>query len=410
MGATAPLWSSPLHFCMVSAFYPPDSFGGDAIFIQRLNRELLRRGHHVDVIHCADSFNALKGSTPTTFPELDGVTAHRLESGWGTLAPLAAHQTGRPLLHQRAIQDILRSKAFDVVHFHNISVFGPGVLELPVPDNTLKLYTAHEHWLVCPLSVLWKNDSELCQQPSCVSCVIRAGRPPQLWRNTNLLERASQSVDAFFAMTAASAQAHHDRGFTTDMQVLHGFVEPALPDDSPSPHARPYFLFSGRLEKYKGLQEVIPLFDGEGSHDLLILGTGGYEVELRKLAAGMSRVHFLGWHNTDDLGPYYRHARALIAPSLTYETFGIVVVEAMSEGTPVIARNLGAYPELINLSRGGLLFNDSHQLAAAIEQLAADDALRDKLGQAARSAFQTHWTPEVHVDRYLSSIDSLTGR
>lgn len=410
MGATVRLWSSLLRFCMVSAFYPPDSFGGDAIFIQRLNRELLRRGHHVDVIHCADSFNALKGSTPTTFPKLEGVNVHRLESGWGTLSPLAAHQTGHPLLHQRAIQNILSSKPFDVVHFHNISVFGPAVLELPVPNNTLKLYTAHEHWLVCPLSVLWKNNSELCQQPSCIPCVIRAGRPPQLWRKSKLLERASQSVDAFFAMTAASAQAHHDRGFTTDMQVLHGFVEPPTPGDSPSPHARPYFLFCGRLEKYKGLQDVLPLFGGEGTYDLLILGTGGYEPELRKQSAGMSRVHFLGWQSADELGPYYQHARALVAPSLAYETFGIVVVEAMSHGTPVIARNLGAYPELIGLSNGGLLFNNSAEIFQAIEQLATNDSLRDELGGAARSAAQTHWTPKVHVDRYLSTIDSLTSR
>ncbi len=211
-------------------------------------------------------------------------------------------------------------------------------------------------------------------------------------------------------MTAASAQAHLERGFMTDMQVLHGFVETPPPCEKPSPHPRPYFLFTGRLEKYKGLQDVIPQFSGEGSYDLLILGTGGYESKLRQLADGMPRVHFVGWHNADKLGYYYKHARALIAPSLTYETFGIVVIEAMAHGTPVIARNLGAYPELINQSGGGLLFDNTQQLGKALEQFSSDDALRDRLGEAARLACRTYWTPSAHVDRYLATIDSLASR
>src|SRR5690606_6679974 len=151
-----------LRFCMISAFYPPDAFGGDAIFIQNLNRELLRRGHEVDVIHCVDSYNSLKSGGEARFSTLEGVTTHALRSGAGVLAPLAAHQTGRSLLHGRAIRRVLDSKPFDVIHFHNISLFGPAVLQTPAPPHTVKLYTAHEHWLVCPLSVLWKNNDQLC--------------------------------------------------------------------------------------------------------------------------------------------------------------------------------------------------------------------------------------------------------
>ena len=73
---------------MISAFYPPDAFGGDAVFIQNLNRELLRRGHEVDVIHCTDSYNSLKAGESSTFASLEGVTTHGLQSGAGMLAPL----------------------------------------------------------------------------------------------------------------------------------------------------------------------------------------------------------------------------------------------------------------------------------------------------------------------------------
>jgi glycosyltransferase involved in cell wall biosynthesis len=191
------------------------------------------------------------------------------------------------------------------------------------------------------------------------------------------------------------------------MRLLPNFVsapEDPLPD---APHPRPYFLFVGRLEKYKGLQDVIPHFAGKGDYDLLILGRGGYEHELRRLAQDSPRVHFSGWIGADLVGAYYQHARALVAASLTYETFGMVVVEAMARGAPVIARDLGAYPELIAASGGGLLFHDAESLAACLGRLGADDALRTRLGEAARAAYAKYWTPETHVDQYLRAIDDL---
>ena len=71
------------------------------------------------------------------------------------MAPLAAQQTGRPLFNGGRIAAVLNSKPFDVLHFHNISLFGPGVLALPAAGNPVRLYTPHEHWLICPLSTVW---------------------------------------------------------------------------------------------------------------------------------------------------------------------------------------------------------------------------------------------------------------
>jgi glycosyltransferase involved in cell wall biosynthesis len=221
------------------------------------------------------------------------------------------------------------------------------------------------------------------------------------------MQRCAQSVDAFFALSEASAKAHQERGFASPMRLLPNFV--SAPEDPVklAPHSRPYFLFVGRLEKYKGLQDVIPLFTGDGDYDLLILGEGGYEQELRRLAHGSPRVHFTGWIGADRLGAYYQHARALVAPSLTYETFGMVVVEALARSVPVIARDLGAYPELLAASGGGLLFRDTEGLAECLQRIGADDLLRARLGESARIAYANHWTPEAHVDHYLRAIDEV---
>ena len=60
---------SPLRFCMITTFFPPYAFGGDAVFIYRLANMLARRGHEVAVIHCVDSYRALaKGPLPAEYP------------------------------------------------------------------------------------------------------------------------------------------------------------------------------------------------------------------------------------------------------------------------------------------------------------------------------------------------------
>ena len=144
------------------------------------------------------------------------------------------------------------------------------------------------------------------------------------------------------------------------MTVLPYFlpdVEAPLPAaQGTSPHERPYFLFVGRLEKIKGLDDVIPLFREAGNTDLLIAGDGEYGAHLRELAGDAPRVKFLGRLTPDALRRYYQHALALVVPSVCFETFGIILIEAFRQGTPVIARRIGPFPEIIDRAGGGLLF------------------------------------------------------
>jgi hypothetical protein len=119
----------PLRFCMFTTFYPPYSFGGDAIGIQRLSRALVRRGHHVSVVHDVDAYNALhQGPEPQPILADEGVEVIGLRSGVGVLSPLLTQQTGRPILNSRRIASLLRDGNYDVVNYHNVSlVGGPGL-------------------------------------------------------------------------------------------------------------------------------------------------------------------------------------------------------------------------------------------------------------------------------------------
>ena len=410
--------SRALKFCMISIYYPPYGFGGDAIYLYRLCSELVREGHEVDVIHCADSYHMfVPEADPSAFPVSEGVTVHTLQSGAGMLSPLLSHQTGRPLLKRGKIERILSSKRFDIIHYHNVSLFGPGVLAIEPPYPVVKLYTAHEHWLVCPMNVLWKNNDRVCDTPACFTCTLRSKRPPQLWRYTGTMAEAAKHVDLFLTPSRSSQQIHRERGFSQEIQVLPYFASPLgglARADQDSPHERPYFLFVGRLEKIKGVQEILRHFRGPGDYDLLVVGAGRYEHELHRQAQGSARVRFVGWLNQNQLGRYYRNALGVVVPSLTYETFGIVVIEAFAHQTPVMAHDLGALPELVEESGGGFIYRTQSQLRGQLDRLAANRALRDELGMSGYKTVLEKWSPQQHLEGYYrcineAALDKLSG-
>jgi glycosyltransferase involved in cell wall biosynthesis len=407
--------SRPLRFLYLTTFYPPYSFGGDAVYLHRVAHALGDAGHTVDVIHCVDSYHLLHPAAPSiAFAEHPNVTRHELRTGAGFLSPLLTHQTGRPVLTGRHLRRIAASHAYDVVHFHNLSLLGPGALAIePANRDFVKLYTTHEHWLVCPMHVLWKFDSRACEAPECLRCTLKGGRPPQLWRYTGYLDRATRHVDRFLSPSRFTARMHAERGFRREIDVLPYFLDRQDEDwrnPPPRPQERPYFLFVGRLERIKGLHDAIEAWRNITDWDLLIAGEGAAGMDLRAQAAGNPRIKFLGARPQKELGALYANALATIVPSVTYETFGLVVIESLARKTPVIVRDLGALPELVRESGGGAIFRDNAELASAIQTIGASPALRGELGEKGYAAFARNWDRKAHLDRYFSFIGETRGK
>ncbi len=397
---------------MVTTFYPPANFGGDGRYIRRLARSLARRGCEVEVIHDADAWRVLSGGAPLkdVEPEPEGVTVRRLESAWPQGSVLLTQQLGRPVMNAGRLKALLNGR-FDVIHYHNVSlVGGPGVLAI---GDGLKLYTAHEHWLVCPMHVLWRHNRELCTGRECFRCAVAHRRPPQLWRQTDLLRKAGRHVDAFIAMSRSTAQNHQAFGFPFPMIEHPSYLadDEVPPDAAPPPKPeRPFFLLVGRLEIIKGFQDVIAAWDEAIPADLVIAGEGAYEGELRRLAEGKANIRFIGQVGPAELSTLYRQCQALIASSRCYEVFPMVLLEAFREGAPTIARRLGPYPQIVEESGAGLLFETQDELRDAIMRLAVEPGLRERLGASGRKALDARWSEAVVIDAYLDLIQDLAGK
>ena len=403
-----------LRFCFPTTFYPPHSFGGDAVAVQRLARALVRRGHEVTVIHDVDAFELASGGVKLPIRESDeGVEVIPLRSRARGLSPLLAHQSGMPLVHRATLEALFRSRSFDVVNFHNTSLMGgPGLFGLA--GDSIRAYTAHEHWLICPTHVLWRNKREICPKRQCVRCQLINRRPPQLWRYLPGMARHYEEIDIFIAMSDFSAARHAEFGFPHEMAVLPPFADEPVADavvnsaDTSSPHPVPYFFFAGRLEQIKGLQTVIPLLSAIPGVDLVVAGQGSWREKLEEQASG--NVKFLGALTREDLSRYYRNAIATLAPSITYETFGLTIIESFAHGTPVIARRLGPFPDIIERSGGGILFGSDDELVEAMRTLAANAGVRRELGALARDGYEKWWSEEAVVPAYVSLVESASRR
>jgi alpha-maltose-1-phosphate synthase len=183
--------------------------------------------------------------------------------------------------------------------------------------------------------------------------------------------------------------------------VPPGYTPLPPPPDDPAAFSRahgiegPFLLFVGRLASNKGLVGLVeafaPLAREEPRASLVLVGEDGgmaAAVEAKALALGLgARVHRLG-HVADErlLAAAYREARAVVLPS-DYEAFGLVLLEAMAQGTAVIASRVGGIPEVVEDGRSGLLVppRQTTQLADAIGRLWHDPGLAHRLGKAGRT-------------------------
>jgi glycosyltransferase involved in cell wall biosynthesis len=397
---------------MVTTFFGAHSFGGDAAYVDRLACALARRGHEVHVFHCADAFESVRGKHPLRpFDPPPGVHIHPLESGFGILSPLATQATGRPFFKAKALSRVVEAVDTDVVHFHNISlVGGPGVLHMG--RQAVRLMTAHEHWLICPMHLLWKFGRKACDGPQCVRCSLAGGRPPQLWRSTGLLNRGLQQLDALIFPSRHALEEHRRRGIGAPMVHLPYFLpdewSEGIEDQEPEPCRRPYLAAAGRLVAMKGFQKLIPMMRLLPEVDLRIAGTGPYEGHLRALAAGLPNVRFEGLLGGSQLARLFQGARAVVVPSLFPETFGYVVLEAFAVRTPVVVhQGGGALDETGVQSGGGLGYQTDAEMLLALRRIVHDEDLREELAHQGYLMRTTEWSETAHLDRYFELIHGI---
>ena len=390
------------RFLFATSFYPPYHLGGDAVHVQYLARALAARGHEVHVEFSPAAYRLKRKANPGPIRDEDGIRVHAIPSRFGRAQPIGAYLLGRSRGIARFHERLLREIRPDIVHLHNISLLGSGVLERP--RDGVMAYTAHDYWARCPRSDLQKYGTRMCVTPSCVSCCLASRRPPQLWRYGKRW-RGLPGLD--FAIAPSRFMA---RAIASSLRCPVVHIPNFAPDPNPGgilSEPEDYYLFVGVLEPHKGLLELAAA-SGPGSPKVKVVGRGSLEGRLRSVQRrGLARIEVEGWISPERLSHLYRHARALVIPSTWAENAPLVALEALAWGTPLLTSPRGGLPELLREGVAGRSCEPTQEgLASAIEEFEAGD-LAHVLRSGARGAYAGSHRPERYMTRYL---DQIQGR
>lgn len=366
----------PFSVALLSWEYPPVVVGGLSRHVFELSRHLALEGHSVTVY--------TRGH-PDAPPDenLDGVRIARVD---GFPPPIP-------------IEDLVPwTLAFNIAL---ISRAMPDLVEDP-PD----VLHAHD-WLVAYSGVVMKD---LCSLPM-VATIHATEHGRHGGRLPGPTQRLVHSVERWLVAEAervitcsafmrdevvGALGADEERLDLIPNQVDLAPFSPPAPSLRPElwPRERPLILFAGRLEYEKGVQtalDALPEIErrvpGVG---LIVAGDGTYRRSLEARAAGLGlngQVRFVGFVEETRLRALYRSADLAIVPSL-YEPFGLVTLEAMASGTPLVVAEVGGLREIVQHGVTGLRFRpgDASELARAAAKVLRDPALGARLAREARSA------------------------
>ena len=343
-----------------------------------------------------------------------------IQGAWAKIQVSVRQLAGSPDMRQR-LDRTLKQFRPDVVHVHNwFPTVSASIFRQCKAANIPIVHTIHNYRLLCVGATLFR-DGHVCED--CIGTTFRtAGIVHKCYRNSMLGSAVctggmlahwtagtwQHSVDRFIALTEFSRRKLIEGGLPEDKIVVKpNFVEPA---PQPGSGDGNYFLFAGRLTEEKGLRTLIECWkNGPELAPLRIVGEGPLHDEVQKAAAGMRNVHLLGMKSNEEVVFLMKDAKATLCPSLWYEGMPRVVIESLAVGTPVVATNIGGYPEMIVDGESGALCGsgDAGALLRCIRELEGKAAF-PRMRSQARLRFLAEYTGEKNFSVLLNIYRNAT--
>ena len=306
----------------------------------------------------------------------------------------------------REVKDLLREHRPDVLHCTNtFPLISPSVYYAAEAERTPVVQALHNFRLLCPDAFLCR-DSKVCEkcisktfawpaiQHKCyrgsragsfaVSSMLAAHRLFGTWKN---------KIHLYYTLTEFSKSKLLNLGVVPD-QIA---VKPNCvhPDPGVGQGDQDFVLFAGRLSEEKGISTLIEAWMTHNPGIALkIVGDGPLVDEVKAACEANPMVEWVGRKPFEEVLKLMGQAKAVVIPSVFYETFGRIIIEAYSSGTPVVASRIGAMKELILDGKTGYFFEpgNSEDLATKLKTLLADEPKRQEMRITAREQFETRYT------------------
>ncbi len=305
---------------------------------------------------------------------------------------------------RRAVRDF----APDVVHVWMFEMHLSPAIFAPFRHLPTVL-TVTNYKPVCPTGLKLLPDGRLCSSPPGLVCYRAGCVGPAHWLRDRpryaLIDRAVRSADAILAPSEWMAGVLRQHGLPA--RVLRLGVPPVASAFRRAPDGEPTFLYVGRLSREKGVDVLLRAFAQVlavvPSATLRLAGDGPEQRALEALAGELGlagAVSFVGRVYESELDRELASAWALVAPSRWGESFGLIVVEALVRGVPVIATSSGAFPETVTVGRDGVLVANGSigELAVALCSVAERKTFPDlELDPQWVAGLRERWALSSHV-------------
>jgi glycosyltransferase involved in cell wall biosynthesis len=367
--------------------------------------------------HGIEVFEFEVGNAPTN-SYADGALRLGIEASWSRRS-------------YNKILEICRRYRPDVAHVHNFWMqLSPSVHAACHESGAATVQTLHNFRLLCTNALLLRNGWP-CED--CLGKVPWRGLMHRCYRDSFLASAAvakmivsnrirgtwERDVDAFIALSEFSRwkliAGHLPAG---RLFVKPNFIRDLGPAPSP-PSASNVVLYAGRLSKEKGLHTLLSAWTRAelGTRgQLVIAGDGPERQALERQGAAQklssSNVIFTGWLDSGQVRTWLERARVLVLPSLWYEAFPMIILEAFCCGRPVVVSDIGSLGEIVQHEREGLKFDPGNEavLGDTLKRVLTGDALADRLGANARAAYLTKYTPERNYEMLMRIYCRATER
>lgn len=328
---------------------------------------------------------------------------------------------------RRPLRGILAEWRPDVVHSHLVHThLSYGALTDARAAGAAVVFTAHDVMTFCYQKLTCFHGGEehgglLRDYPArwqkCIPCQRLRYRPG---RNAAIRRVLARDVQRFTVVSDELGVAIRANGIQVDRTVHNALrLRAALPGPVSVEAFRRRFDLSGkqviaiggRLHEQKGVAQLLrmlarlaPTFP---ELRLLVMGReelyrGEFEDLARELGVA-ERVVTTGWLDGEDLQCAYAATDVFVTPSICFDTFGMVNLEAMEHAKPVVATTFGGSPEVVREGETGLVRNpfDLEAFARAIATLLGSPDLRRRMGEAGRRRLLEHFTIERLTDEFL---------
>jgi glycosyltransferase involved in cell wall biosynthesis len=394
---------------LLAQFFPP-VIGGEERHVQDLAVQLAKRGHEVVV-------GTQRHAGAPDIEHFDGYTVHRVGSVMGRIGVGSGDRRFAPPFPDPETTLALRKlgKQFqpDIVHAHNW-IINSWIPVKPFVKAPL-VWTLHAFGLNCATHRMVYSGNP-CSGPGpkkCLGCAQthygKAMGTVVATTNGAMIPVRKSAVDMFVSVSTDVAKRNGVLGTSLPQRIIPNFtdveasnqpapadlvLDPALPDE-------PFVLFVGDQSKDKGLPDLIDAYRRvENPLPLVIIGR---PVDPLPDDLGDKVTVINGWPYVNVVEAFRRCAFS-VAPSRWAEPFGLVIIEAMLQGKPVVGANHGGITDIIEDGETGFLIEPRNvsQLTERLALLTRDVALREQMGTKAKESVK-----RFDVDIVLGQIEAL---